>query len=184
MNKEPQKRITSLPQGLVNIFTGDGKGKTSAALGVVLRALGCGMKVCIIYFMKGGSPCNEQNILRQLPHIKLIITGQKNFVNPEKITDEDRKEAQKAIESARQAVTEGNFDVVVLDEINVAVAYNLVPVDDVVALIRNKPQNVELILTGRYANEKILNLADMVTEMKEVKHPYRQGVSARKGFDY
>ncbi len=184
MNKEPDKIITPLPQGLVSIFTGDGKGKTSAALGIVLRALGCGLKVCIIYFMKGGSPCNEQRALHQLPDVKLIISGAKHFVNPRNITENDRKEAQMAFESACQVVTGGKCDVVVLDEINVATAWKLIPVDDLISLIHQKPHNVELILTGRYADEKLIALADVVTEMKEIKHPYQKGILSREGIDY
>ena len=184
MNKEPNNKITFLPQGLVSIFTGDGKGKTTAALGVGVRALGCGFKVCIIYFMKGGSSCSEQNILYQLSDVHLIKSGEQHFVNPEDITENDKKEAHKAFESALHAVIDGNYDVVILDEINVATAWNIIPVDDVIALIHKKPHNVELILTGRYADARLISLADLVTEMKEIKHPFQRGILSREGIDY
>ena len=184
MNKEPEKVVASLSQGLVSIFTGNGKGKTSAALGVAVRALGCGLKVCIIYFMKGGSPCNEQNALRQLPNVRLVKSGQKHFVNPDSITEGDREEALKTFQIAYHAVTDGEYDVVILDEINIAAAWNIIPVDDIIALIHKKPPNVELILTGRYADTRLIALADMVTEMQEVKHPYQKGILSREGIDY
>ncbi len=184
MNKEPQKRIASLSQGLTSIFTGEGKGKTTAALGVAVRALGYGLKVCIIYFMKGGSPCSEQNALRQLPNIHFIQSGQKNFVNPQNITENDKNEARKSFDAACHAVTSGEFDVVVLDEINVVAAWKIIPVANLITLIQNKPPNVELILTGRYADAKLVALADLVTEMKEIKHPFQKGILSREGIDY
>jgi cob(I)alamin adenosyltransferase len=170
--------------GLVEIFTGNGKGKTSAALGVVLRALGHGWRVHIVYFMKGGYPYGEQKALSQLPNISFARFGQEGFVDPANIKPEEREQARQALEEARRAVLSGEYDLVVLDEVNIAAAWNLVDVKDVIELIKQKPEKVELILTGRYADEKLIELADLVTEMKEIKHPYRKGISARRGIEY
>ena len=178
-----------LRQGLVQIFTGDGKGKTSAALGVVLRALGQGMRVYIAYFMKGdysydGYPCSECNILVKLPNVTVASFGQKGFVDPENIKPEERERAKQALAAARQAMLSGNYDLVVLDEVNLAAAWKLVELDEVVELIGDKPQNVELILTGRQADTRLIKLADLVTEMLKIKHLHDEGIMARKGIDY
>lgn len=184
MNTEPNNKKTSLEQGLVTIYTGNGKGKTTAALGLAVRALACGLKVCIVYFMKGGSPCNEQNILSHFPDFHIVKSGQKRFVNPGNITEENKKEAQEAFDLACQAVNDSKYDVVILDEINVAVAWKLIAIEDVITLIQHKPHNIELVCTGRYADEKLIDLADLVTEMKEIKHPFQKGISSREGIDY
>lgn len=184
--RQPSPKSSSKPfdQGLVQIFTGDGKGKTSAALGVALRALGHNLRVYIIYLMKGGYPYGEQQILSQLPNISFSIFGLKSFCDPTNVRPEEKKEAQKALEKAREVIFSGSYDVVILDEINVATAWKLLEVGEVVALIKNKPKNVELILTGRYADPSLIDLADLVTVMANVKHPYDRGVPARKGIDW
>jgi cob(I)alamin adenosyltransferase len=171
-------------KGLIEIFTGNGKGKTSAALGVVLRALGHGLRVCIIYFMKGDYPYGEQSILSQLPGVSFFRFGQMSFVDPQNIKEEERQQADEALKVAREAMLSGKYDVVVLDEVNIAAAWGLVGVGEVVNLIREKPEGVELILTGRYADSKLIELADVVTEMVEIKHPYRRGMLSRAGIDY
>ncbi len=173
-----------LPHGLVQIFTGDGKGKTSAALGVVLRALGHGLKVCVIFFMKGDYPYGERRILSELPNVTVASFGSKGFVNPEDIKPEQREAAERALAAAREAVLGGNYDLVVLDEVNVAVAWRLVELDEVMRLLKDKPPQVELILTGRRADRKLVEMADLVTEMLKIKHPYDKGVKARRGIDY
>jgi cob(I)alamin adenosyltransferase len=178
-----------LKQGLVQIFTGDGKGKTSAALGVVLRALGQGMRVYIAYFMKGdysydGYPCSECNILVKLPNVTVASFGQKGFFDPENIKPEERERAKQALAAAREAMLSGSYDLVVLDEVNLAAAWKLVELDEVIKLIRDKPQNVELILTGRNADTKLIQMADLVTEMLKIKHPYDEGIVARQGIEY
>jgi len=170
--------------GLVEVFTGNGKGKTSAALGVVLRALGHGLRVCIVYFMKGDYPYGEQKILAQLPNVSLARFGQISFVDPLNVKEEERQQAREALKAGREAVLGGEYDIVVLDEANLAAAWKLVDVDDIVELIEQKPEEVELILTGRYADAKLIELADLVTEMVEIKHPYRKGVLSREGVDY
>jgi len=171
-------------QGLVQIFTGDGKGKTSASLGTVLRALGHGLRVYIAVFMKGDYPYGEWVTLSQLPNVTVARFGQRGFVDPANVKPEEIEQAKQALAAAREAMLSGDYDIVVLDEVNVAVAWNLVALDEVIRLIKDKPRNVELILTGRQAATKLIELADLVTEMVKIKHPYDKGVLARKGLDY
>jgi len=171
-------------QGLVYIFTGDGKGKTSAALGVMLRALGHGLKVYIVYFMKGDYPYGERRILSELPNVSVASFGQRGFVDKADIKPEEKEQARLALAAAREAILSGSYDLVVLDEVNIAVAWKLIELDEVVRLIRDKPQNVELILTGRQADVKLIQLADLVTEMLKIKHPYDKGTTVREGIEY
>jgi cob(I)alamin adenosyltransferase len=171
-------------KGLVEIFTGSGKGKTSAALGVMLRALGHGLRVHIIFFMKGSYPYGERNMLPQLPNVSFQSFGHEHFVDPQNVQVEEREQASEALQAARAAIDSGKFDLVVLDEVNVAVAWKLIEVEDLLKLIDEKPQNVELILTGRHADQRLIERADLVTEMVEVKHPYQKGIKARKGIEY
>ena len=172
------------PKGLVEIFTGDGKGKTSAALGLVLRASGHGLRVHIIYFMKGDFPYGEQNVLSKLPGVTFAKFGFETFVDPANVKQEEKKEARKALQAAREAMLSMEYDIIVLDEVNVAVSWNLVDIDQVVKLVGDKPEKVELILTGRYADSRLIELADLVTDMVKVKHPYDKGILSRKGIDY
>ena len=182
MTNTPQ--ASSDRKGLVEVFTGDGRGKTSAALGVILRALGHDFRVCIIHFMKGNYPYGEQKTLARLPNVTLAVFGRTSFVDPHNVEEEDRKEARRALNAAREAMLSGKYDLVVLDEVNVASAWGLVGLDEVIKLIEDKPENVELILTGRYADEKLIELADLVTEMVAIKHPFDEGIEARPGLDY
>ena len=171
-------------KGIVQIFTGDGKGKTSAALGTVVRALGQGLKVCIVVFMKGHYPYSEWVFLSRVPDVRIERYGFETFVDPNNVKPEEKEEAAKALESSRKAMLGGEYDLVVLDEVNIAAAWKLVEVDEVIKLIQDKPQNVELILTGRNADIRLVQLADLVTECLNIKHPYDRGIMARKGIDY
>jgi len=168
---------------MVEVFTGDGKGKTSAALGMILRALGHGLRVYIVFFMKGSFPYGEQKTLSQLPDVTFDQFGFETFCDPANIKPEEKEQAQKALSAAREAMLSGNYDMVILDEVNVASGWKLIDPSQVVQLIKDKPENVELILTGRYADPRIIELADLVTNMTKVKHPYDRGILARKGFD-
>ncbi|MBA7706081.1 Corrinoid adenosyltransferase [subsurface metagenome] len=172
-----------LPKGLVQVFTGDGKGKTSAAIGAVVRALGHGLKVYIAFFMKGAHPSGEFHILSQIPSVTMASFGS-GFVDPKNIKAEEIEEAEKALAAAREAMLSGKYDLVVLDEVNVAVAFGLISVDEVLKLIEEKPQKVELILTGRRADTKLVQAADLVTECLKIKHPYDMGVAARGGIEF
>jgi cob(I)alamin adenosyltransferase len=171
-------------KGLVQIFTGDGKGKTSAAIGTVIRALGHSLKVYIALFMKGDYPYGEREILSKLPGVTLASFGSSDFIDPGNIKPEERQAAQDALAAARQAMLSGDYDLVVLDEVNIAVAFNLVGVEAVLRFIEEKPERVELILTGRQADKELVKVADLVTECLKIKHPYDSGVEGREGFEY
>jgi len=173
-----------LGQGLVQIFTGDGKGKTSAALGAVLRASGNGLRAYIVFFMKGDYPYGESRILSKLPNVDMARFGLRTFCDPTNVKPEEKEQARLALAAAREAMLSGNYDLVVLDEVNIAVAWKLVELDEVIRLIEDKPPGVELILTGRYADTKLVQLADLVTEMLKIKHPYDEGVVPRQGIEY
>ena len=174
----------SFSKGLVQVYTGEGKGKTTAAMGTVLRALGNDLKVCIIALMKAGQPSGEWNILSGLPNVSITRFGSGPLIDPADITPKDREEASKALAAARQAILGGEYDLVVLDEVNIAVAWKLIGLDEVLHLIEDRPPDVELILTGRGADKEIVKMADIVTEMLNIKHPYNEGVAARRGIEY
>ncbi|MEE9366609.1 MAG: cob(I)yrinic acid a,c-diamide adenosyltransferase [Dehalococcoidales bacterium] len=171
-------------KGLVQVFTGNGKGKTSAALGAILRATGHGLKVFIVFFMKGKYPYGEFSSLPKLPNVEVASFGLRCLIDRNNINPEEIKQAELALQTAREAMLSGKYDMVVLDEVNVAVYFKLIPLDDVIKLIDEKPPEVELILTGRYAEGAVIERADLVTEMVKVKHPYDKGVKARKGIEY
>ncbi len=171
-------------KGLVQIFTGDGKGKTSASVGTVVRALGQGLRVCIIVFMKGGHPSGEWVFLSKIPDVKIARFGFGTLTDPTNVKPEEKEQAKQALATAREAMLSGDYDLVVLDEINIAIGWKLVELDEVVKLIQDKPPNVELILTGRRADSKLVQLADLVTECLKIKHPYDEGIPARRGIDY
>ncbi len=180
----PTSSSPPFARGLVEIFTGDGKGKTTAALGLALRALGNNLRVHIVFFMKGEYHYSEREILPLLPNISFSAFGQEHFVDKANLKPEEIEEARKALNKAREVINSGNYDMVILDEINVAVDWKLLEISDVLQLIKNKPKNLELILTGRYADPRIIEAADLVTEMVKIKHPYDTGVKARRGIDF
>ncbi len=173
-----------LDKGLVQVYTGNGKGKTTAALGLALRAVGRELMVCVIQFMKGGGPYGEQMAAEKLaPYLTIIQTGRKGWARKGHPTCEDIEMARKALSFADEALSGNVYDLVILDEINNAVHYGLISVDDVLALIRRRPDTVELVLTGRNAHEKVIEAADLVTEMREIKHYFKKGVPARTGIE-
>lgn len=170
--------------GLIQVYTGTGKGKTTAALGLGLRALGKGFKIYMIQFMKGDIEYGEITATRKLDGFTIEQFGRADFVdqnNPAKI---DIEFAQKALSRAREILKANKYDILILDEINVALEWNLLELDDIMDLIRTKPKNVELVLTGRHAHPKIIDLADLVTDMQEVKHPFQNGILAREGIEH
>jgi len=173
-----------LEQGLIQVYTGNGKGKTTASLGLALRAVGRELKVCMIQFMKGGGPYGEQMAAERLaPFLTIIQTGRPGWVNKENPHQTDKSLAAEALELASQAVNGGEYDMVILDEINGAVSMGLVPVEPLLELMRDKPHHVELVLTGRNAHQSVVEAADLVTEMRDIKHYYKAGVPARVGIE-
>jgi len=176
--------MSKLEKGLVQVYTGNGKGKTSAAFGLALRAIGRGLKVYVIQFIKGGFDYGELYIVGKLPNIKLKAFGRGKFVTQRPPGKEDVELAHEAFVLAEEVVKSGEYDIVILDEVNVALNLELISLEEVLELIKDKPKHVELVLTGRYAPEEIIKAADLVTEMREVKHPFNKGFSARKGIEY
>lgn len=172
-----------LSKGYVQIYTGDGKGKTTAALGLALRAAGHGMHTYIGQFMKG-HPYGELEALADHPGIIIEQYGDMHFIRREQMTTEHVARARRGLERAREAMCSGQYDLVVLDEINVAIWFGLVSVEDVLALLESRPLNVEVILTGRGAPRQLIDQADLVTEMRELKHYYQQGVISRQGIEW
>lgn len=172
-----------LERGCLQIYTGNGKGKTTAALGLCLRAVGRGLRVCFFQFIKGGGPYGEQLVAERLaPLFTIIQTGRPGWVNT-KDTTEDRRLAQQALQQAREIVSSNDYDLVVLDELNGAIGFGLVDVEQALELVALRPPRMELVITGRNADERLVECADLVTEMREIKHYYKSGVPARVGIE-
>lgn len=172
-------------KGLVHVYTGCGKGKTSASLGIALRAIGWGCRVCVVQFIKGYSEIGERFFSDKNENMTFIQTETTDRLCISQQCVLDRKNSScEALKIAQNVITSGEYDIVILDEINGAVKYNLIDLSDLVDLIKNKPSELELILTGRDAHEDIIALADYVTEMRMIKHPYEKGIVARKTIDY
>jgi len=169
---------------MVQIYTGDGKGKTTAALGLALRASGQGLKVYIVQFMKGWPFYGELESVKHLPGVTLRQFGRPDFVSKENPDPEDVCQGQEALEHARDVVVSAEYDLVILDEINVALDFGLITLADVLSLLDQRPPRVELVLTGRWAPRELIARADLVTEMLAIKHPYNDGVQARKGIEF
>jgi len=173
-----------MEKGYIQVYTGNGKGKTTAALGLALRAVGHGFKVLIIQFTKGHTHHGELRSAEKLaPHLTILQMGRDSFVSKDHPASQDIELAQKGFAVAREAVESKSYDIVILDEINVAVDYGLVALSDLLYLLDHKPDEVEIILTGRNAKPEVLERAHLVTEMVEIKHYYTQGVPARKGIE-
>ena len=169
-------------KGYIQIYTGDGKGKTTAAIGLAIRAAGYGMKTYIGQFMKG-QHYGELTALRDHPCITIEQYGDVECVHREEITQKHIDQAQQGLKQARKAMHSHQYDIIILDEINVAVWFDLITTEDVIELLNERPKNVEFILTGRRAPEAFLEIADLVSDVKEIKHYYKQGVKARTGIE-
>jgi len=176
--------MVRLEKGLVQVYTGNGKGKTSAAFGLALRAVGRGLRVFVIQFIKGGFDYGELYVIGKLPNLELKAFGRGKFILEKPPGKEDMKLAEDALALAEKVVKNGECDIVVLDEVNVALDLGLIKLDRVLELVKSKPKHVELVLTGRNAPVELVKAADLVTEMLEVKHPYSKGFGARKGIEY
>jgi len=180
MNHQAKRR------GLIMVYTGNGKGKTTAALGLALRAIGHGFKVYMVQFMKGEGNLYGEYLAasKYLPGFEIVRAGRDVFVDRGNPSEEDRVLAKKGLELARRAITCGRYELVILDEVNVAVEWGLLRVEDVLDLLKDKPPEVDVVLTGRYAKPEIMEAADMVSEVLEVKHHYRAGIPAREGIEF
>jgi len=167
----------------VHVYTGDGKGKTTASLGLLLRAAGAGHAVRVFQFLKRGETCELKTLAGRFPEVEVEQLGSGRFIDPENIPAEERARAADGFAKAREAVLCGRYDLVILDEINGAMAMGLVPEGDVLRLMGDRPERTEMVLTGRGAPEAVIAAADLCTEMRMVKHYYDKGVPARKGIE-
>jgi cob(I)alamin adenosyltransferase len=167
---------------MIQVYTGEGKGKTTAALGLALRAAGAGLRVYIIQFAKGRC-YSELNVLKKIKNIKVEQFGTRCFIRKVP-TPKDIELAQAGLKAARQALRAKNYNVVILDEINIALKLKLLKLKDVLGLIKNTPKKIELILTGRGAHPAIIKLADLVSDIKEARHYYNRGIKARRGIEF
>ncbi|MCP8320565.1 MAG: cob(I)yrinic acid a,c-diamide adenosyltransferase [archaeon] len=174
-------------KGMVHIITGKGRGKTTSAIGLGIRAVGHGLKVYMIQFMKGkweGKKYGEIKSIKKFRNFKLVQFGTGELVSHSTPTKTDFELAKKGFEYAKEIIDNGNYDMVILDEIWAAVHHKLIGLSEVISLIKNKPKHVELVLTGRYAPEEAYEYADYVSEIKKIKHPYSKGLKARLGVEY
>lgn len=166
---------------MIQVYTGEGKGKTTAALGLALRASGAKLNIYIAQFAKG-KECSELEALKKFKNIKLEQFGTCRFIR--KVTKNDLALAQKGFAAIKSAVKSKKYQLFILDEINVALKLELLKLEDIITFLKNIPPNVEVVLTGRWADPEIIKLADLVSEIKEIKHYFKNGLPARKGIEY
>ncbi|MFA4885037.1 MAG: cob(I)yrinic acid a,c-diamide adenosyltransferase [Desulfotomaculaceae bacterium] len=179
------KNDSAKRKGLVHVYTGNGKGKTTAALGLALRAIGHGHNVFMLQFMKGSKNYGEIIAAEKyLPDLTIVQSGLETFVSKENPAQVDINLAVEGLKIAKKVIEENKYHMLILDEVNVALDFNLIPLSDVVELIKNKPAEMELVLTGRYAPKEILELGDVVSDVTLVNHPYYHGVEAREGIEF
>jgi cob(I)alamin adenosyltransferase len=174
---------------MLQIYTGDGKGKTTASLGLILRAVACGMKVAYVQFDKGGKHYSERKIFAErFPEVDLFSTGLDRMEDNERfrfgVTEEDKQEGERGLQIASEIIKQGKYDLVVLDELNIACSLGIIDENQALEIIKSAPKNLEIVLTGRNAPKSFIELADLVTEMKMNKHYIQQGIKARYGLDY
>lgn len=173
-----------LAQGLIQVYTGDGKGKTTCALGLALRAVGQAFTVAMIQFLKGRETGESRAAMLLAPAMTLRFFGRPGLVNLRSPAPEDLARVREAWEMARRVIEAGEHDLVILDEINLVLAHNLIPLEEALPVLRRRPLWVEVVLTGRRAPQALLDLADLVTEMRPLKHYYQAGVRARRGIEW
>lgn len=169
-------------KGLVQIYTGNGKGKTTAALGLALRAIGAGLKVCICQFVKG-KVYSEIKALEKLKNINVFHCGRSCFIKG-RPDPRDALLARRGLARVRRVIMSGRCDVVIMDELTIVLKLGLVDVGEIIDILRNRPRSVEIIITGRYCTPALFKHADLITEMREIKHPYKRGILARRGIEY
>ena len=177
-------KATSPLEKKVYVLTGDGRGKTSAALGQVLLAASHKMKICVVFFMKAEHEFGEYKALCSLPNVRWASFGRAEVLRASDMKKVDIECARRAIDYALDAVKSTEWDLIVLDEINNARHYGLIDVNDIVTLITQKQKETALILSGKYVDEQVAGMADFISHFQNIKHPYDSGILARKGFDY
>jgi cob(I)alamin adenosyltransferase len=185
--KEARNRILATKteeKGLLIVHTGKGKGKSTAAFGMVFRALGHGFRVGIVQFVKGAWGTGERDILQQFPELVTIKAMGEGFTWDTQDRQRDLAAARAAWDMAKTMIMDESYKMVLLDELNICLRYDYLPLEDVLDVLRNKPRNTHVIVTGRNAKDELIKIADLVTEMTEVKHPFRSGVKAQAGIEF
>ena len=176
--------LPGLKQGLVQVYTGGGKGKTTAAFGLALRAAGHGLKVVIVQFMKTARYGEHKALQYLAPYVLVKAFGRPGFIHRGGVQPEDFEQAHQALSFAREIMLKGEADVLILDEINNALYFGLLEEQEVLNFLKERPPQVEVVLTGRHAPPSIIEAADLVTEMRPIKHPYEKGIPARQGIEF
>ncbi|HEX38190.1 MAG TPA: cob(I)yrinic acid a,c-diamide adenosyltransferase [Candidatus Cloacimonetes bacterium] len=169
---------------MLHIYTGNGKGKTTAALGLATRFLGHKKHVCIIQFMKKNIEYGEITFFKKIKGIDIFQFGTPDFVDKKRPKQIDFSEAENAFDKVKDVLNRHNYNLLILDELNVALDFELIPIEEVVPVIKEYKDDLEIVITGRYAPEEFLEIADLITEMKEIKHYFSQGISAREGVEF
>lgn len=168
---------------MIHVYIGHGKGKTTAAMGLGLRALGAGQKVLLIQFLKDGTS-SELKIIKRIKNFDLKIFGKKGFIEKNKLSKKDYDLARQGFNFVQKAIKDNKYDLIILDEINLANYFGLIKTQEILDLIKKTPSKTELILTGRNPSKRIIQQADLVTEMKQIKHYFKKGIKARKGIEF
>ena len=180
MGQEKQQKT----KGLVAVFTGNGKGKTTAALGLAFRALGNEHRVCIIQFIKGSWKYGEMETAKKFtPLLDFHVMG-RGFTWKSDDLEKDKQVALEAWEFAKEVIKDNKYSMVILDELTYLPHYKILDEQEILAVLKNKPEELHVVITGRYASDDLIGFADLVTEMKEIKHPYQSGIKAQKGFEF
>ncbi len=183
-HEKPVDQSGTQAKGLVAVFTGNGKGKTTASLGLVFRALGHGHRVCVIQFIKGSWKYGELETAGKFPdQLDFHVMG-RGFTWKSDDLEKDKRVAREAWDFAKKVIEDNEHSMVILDELTYLPHYKIIEEDKILAVLRDKPREMHVVVTGRYASDKLVELADLVTEMKEVKHPYQAGIKAQKGFEF
>jgi len=170
--------------GYLHVYTGDGKGKTTAALGLGMRAAGHGLKVVMVQFMKGQINYGELESAKRIPGFEIRQFGRAEFVDRKNPAQVDIDLARDGLKFAKSALAEHSADVLILDELNTAIDWGLLPLSEVIDMLCSRPETMEIVVTGRYAAKELIQMADLVTEMREVKHPFQKGILGREGVEF
>lgn len=189
MRKKKEARTRMLAtkteeRGLLIVHTGKGKGKSTAAFGMVFRSLGHGMRVGVVQFVKGAWATGERDVLAKFPDLVTIKAMGEGFTWDTQDRQRDLAAARAAWDEAKAMIADPAYDLVLLDELNIVLRYDYLPLEEVVEVLKGKPRDLHVIVTGRNARDEVIEIADLVTEMTEVKHPFRSGVKAQKGIEF